>query len=375
MARVLILTAGFGEGHNAAARHLAAALEALAGVESVAVADAFARGAPRRARAAARVYLTAINRAPRLWSRFYDWVDRTRLFPRQSWLLRPTLRAMDELIAEHQPAVVCSTYPLYAILFDHLAGPDRTAARFFNLVTDSISIHSLWTRPDCAGWFVPNDDTAEIMRDMGVPPDRLHSLGFPVSSFFGEHGAVLCPPDPARAAPRILYIIHSGVHQAVETARRLLAETGWELTFAVGRDRRLRGRLERLAAGRREPARVLGWTDQVPRLLLTHHVVISKAGGATTQEAIAARCPMLVNQVVPGQEEGNYELLRRHGVGALARTPDATIAALRHAFADGSAVWRDWRAALGPLARPHASRDIAIQLLERANQLMSAHAA
>ena len=32
-----------------------------------------------------------------------------------------------------------------------------------------------------------------------------------------------------------------------------------------------------------------------------------------TQEAIAARCPMIVNQIVPGQEEGNYELLRRHG--------------------------------------------------------------
>jgi processive 1,2-diacylglycerol beta-glucosyltransferase len=54
---------------------------------------------------------------------------------------------------------------------------------------------------------------------------------------------------------------------------------------------------------------------------MSHHVVISKAGGATTREAIAARCPMLVSQIVPGQEEGNYELLRRHGVGALAETP------------------------------------------------------
>ena len=54
---------------------------------------------------------------------------------------------------------------------------------------------------------------------------------------------------------------------------------------------------------------------------MTHHVVVSKAGGATTQEAVAARCPMIVNQVVPGQEEGNCELLLRHGAGALATTP------------------------------------------------------
>ena len=44
---------------------------------------------------------------------------------------------------------------------------------------------------------------------------------------------------------------------------------------------------------------------------MTHHLVISKAGGATVQEAIAARCPMIVNQVIPGQEEGNARLIWR----------------------------------------------------------------
>jgi len=92
-------------------------------------------------------------------------------------------------------------------------------------------------------------------------------------------------------------------------------------------------------------------------------VVISKAGGATTQEAIAARCPMLVNQVVPGQEEGNYELLRRRGAGALVETPEAVVQTLRQAFANQGTVWRAWRDALAPLARPDASRDIAAHLL------------
>ncbi|HTX64618.1 MAG TPA: galactosyldiacylglycerol synthase, partial [Opitutaceae bacterium] len=73
---------------------------------------------------------------------------------------------------------------------------------------------------------------------------------------------------------------------------------------------------------------------------------------------------MLVNQVVPGQEEGNYELLRRHDVGALVETPEAAIAALRRAFADRGAVWSRWRAALAPLARPDASLAIAARLLD-----------
>ncbi len=73
---------------------------------------------------------------------------------------------------------------------------------------------------------------------------------------------------------------------------------------------------------------------------MTHHAVISKAGGATTQEAIAARCPMIVNQIVPGQEEGNYELLRRHGAGALAETPEAALELLRRLFEGRGRLWR-----------------------------------
>jgi processive 1,2-diacylglycerol beta-glucosyltransferase len=101
---------------------------------------------------------------------------------------------------------------------------------------------------------------------------------------------------------------------------------------------------------------------------MTHHVVLSKAGGATTQEAIAANCPMLVNQIVPGQEEGNYELLRRRHADTLVETPDAVVAALHRAFANHGAVWRQWRAALAPLARPDASRAIAAHLLSGAGQ-------
>jgi processive 1,2-diacylglycerol beta-glucosyltransferase len=96
---------------------------------------------------------------------------------------------------------------------------------------------------------------------------------------------------------------------------------------------------------------------------MTHHVVISKAGGATTQEAIAARCPMIVNQIVPGQEEGNYELLRRTGAGALATTPAAVIQSLRQAFADRGALWLQWRNALEPIVRNDAANAIARHLI------------
>jgi processive 1,2-diacylglycerol beta-glucosyltransferase len=163
----------------------------------------------------------------------------------------------------------------------------------------------------------------------------------------------------------VLYIVNSGTQNAEATARLLLAQEDWEVTCTVGRDESLRRRLSAIAGARRRSAEILGWTDQIPRLLMTHHVVVSKAGGATTQEAIAALCPMVVNQVVPGQEEGNCELILRHRAGALAITPESVVEALRGAFEERGRAWHAWCAALAPLSRPDAARAIAAQVLAR----------
>ncbi len=358
--RVLILTAGYGEGHNAAARNLAAACDEQGGPGTALIADLFALGSPRLAALTRRGYLAAINHTPRLWSAFFAWVDRARPFPRHLWLLRREMRVLAGLLREERPTAVCSTYPIYGFLLNKLARDGGPAVPHYNVVTDSISINSLWWLPPCAGWFVPNADSAAVMARDGVDPAKLHTTGFPLPEIFVAPRPDLQPPNLATGhAPRILFIINSGTQHAEAITHRLLAESAWEVTCAVGRDEDLRRRLQKIAAQRRTPAHILGWTDQIPQLLLTHHVVISKAGGATTQEAIAARCPMIVNQIVPGQEEGNYELLRRHQIGAYAPTPGAVITELHRAFAGRGTVWRDWRRALEPLLRPHAARDIA----------------
>ena len=159
-------------------------------------------------------------------------------------------------------------------------------------------------------------------------------------------------------------MINSGRTAALRIASALLKHHQWRVTFTAGRDEALLKELQELSSNAPVPAEILGWTDRIPELLMTHHVVISKAGGATTQESINALCPLLVSQIVPGQEEGNYELIRRNEAGALAETPEQIVATLKRAFVDDALVWRQWRTNLQRIAQPAAARQIASVVLE-----------
>jgi processive 1,2-diacylglycerol beta-glucosyltransferase len=233
------------------------------------------------------------------------------------------------------------------------------------VVTDALTINSLWYRAPAERWFVTDEGSAAALHRVGLPPARVTVSGFPVALNFADRAADLVPPEVAAGvSQRILYMINSGNASVLETTERLIRQPGREVTITAGRNEELRKKLVRMAQGAPARVEVLGWTQRVPELLMTHHLVISKAGGATTQESINALCPMIVNQIVPGQEEGNWELLKTHGAGAYAETPDAIAQTVDAAFAHGGAQLARWRQALKTLARPAAARSIARQVLD-----------
>ena len=125
----------------------------------------------------------------------------------------------------------------------------------------------------------------------------------------------------------------------------------------VGHADKLRPAIEE-AAGHRK-VEIIGWTEELPRMLGASHLLIGKAGGATVQETIAAGCPMIINHVVSGQEEGNARLIVETNSGAVALSPAEVIAQVRRAFADSGNQWREWATNIRRLSKPRAALEIA----------------
>src|SRR5205085_3428819 len=127
----------------------------------------------------------------------------------------------------------------------------------------------------------------------------------------------------------------------------------------VGRSAGLKISVEKIRRTVTQEFETVAWSDELPRLLRTNHLVISKAGGATVQEAMSAACPMIINHIIPGQEEGNARFIVEANAGAIALTHDDVIAAIQNAFANDAEQWRAWSENISRLSRPTASLDIA----------------
>lgn len=354
MQKVLILTAGYGEGHNAAARGLHAACEEL-GIESE-IGDCFMALGKTYDRSR-RQYLEVINRAPKVWAAAFGMIDRFPLVELSLPLLGRVRRSLAELLREKQPSAVVSVYPAYGYLLAklHPAGTPRPFS-LHTVVTDSITINRVWHRCPSDTFIVPNAASAAAMRRQGVPAGQIRDLGFPVPPRFSR----LRPDRPAPGGGKkgkVLYMINAGKALAPAAVDALLKVDAIELTVTVGRDDELREKILVAAAGR--PVGIHGWTPHMPELLMSHHLLIGKAGGATVQEAIAAGTPMLITQVVPGQEEGNAQLLFENGCGALCPSGSAVAATIERIFADSASEWRVWEKNICRMSRPNAAREIA----------------
>jgi processive 1,2-diacylglycerol beta-glucosyltransferase len=361
--RIFILTAGYGEGHNSAARALQAAFREEPAVEATLV-DTFADYAPRMNDWSRKAYLGIINRAPGLWGGCYRWLDRSRSVPNLFRLLAGQARLLAQRIEEERPVALCCTYPVYPWLLQQIRRRE-TVPPAFTVVTDALTINSLWFRAPSRRWYVTDEGSADVLVRGGVLPANVEVSGFPVGLAFADRPPGLQPPTDNSARKRVLFMVNSGRAAAGATVRAILERTDCALTVTAGRDLHLQRQLEGIAPAFPGRLQVLGWTDRIPELLMTHHLVISKAGGATTQEAINALCPMIVSQVVPGQEEGNWELLRRNAAGVRADTPDEICAVIRRAFAEEGVLWQSWRRQLAVIARPQAARTIAASVLAR----------
>jgi UDP-N-acetylglucosamine:LPS N-acetylglucosamine transferase len=271
--------------------------------------------------------------------------------------------ALGALLQQKKPDVIVSTYPVYGHLIAELfrENPNRPF-RLITVITDSISVCSAWYLASSDFFVVADEPTSEVLRRAGVASAQIKALGFPVSPVFARRRPMSLARPGDGQPPKVLYVINTGKPLVGRSLDGLLQIEGLQLTITTGRSASLKARLERRLRDFGPRVRIHGWTDEMPELLMSHHLLIGKAGGAMVHEALAARCPMIINQVIPGQEEGNARLVEALGAGAVVAQRD--VAKLVEQAFDGDArLWQQWRDNLEKVSQPDSALRIAELIL------------
>lgn len=372
MKKILILTAGFGEGEDVAARNVREAIEHLAPDETrLEVLDLLDSSCGRFHDLLRHTFQAAITRAPKLWHGFYQLLGTSQFVEGQIDGLARLRNSLRDVLRSMGPDVVVSTCPIYSFLIDEIYRDGRTRDfTLISLMTDAVVKDSPWPRTSADFFAVANEAAAQVLAAAGVSEKKIEVFGFPVQMQSvrakGAHPKSAWPDPAGKGHPRILYIINSARKKAPKLLDRLLEHPDWDVTVCVGRDTDLDEMARAKAATAPERMEVIGHARRMPQLLRDHHVVISRAEAGIVQEAIAARCPMIVHKIGSGQEEGNFSLLRQANAGALAEKPREVAEWLERAFRDEGRLLLLWRKNLEPLGRPDSALRLAQFILKHA---------
>jgi processive 1,2-diacylglycerol beta-glucosyltransferase len=365
--RVLILTASYGSGHNEAARSLAAAFERER-IEAVVVDHFRELVHPRFERASRSLYYAMLRSAPVVWGMAYglaDWMssDSRLSFGATRLGTDRLVRLLDTLA----PDAVVSVHATPAVVMSRLRELGRAVPPHTTVVTDFVA-HSQWIAPHIDRYCVAADEVKHEFIARGIPADRVMVTGVPLRP---EFESVVSAQEArlafglSRRMPVVLAMAGSnGRFGRLPDVVRALKHVRHPLQGVVvaGRDRALGERLRKLAAG--TGIRVLGYVPEIRRLMAAADLLITKAGGMTLAEAMAAGLPLVTFGSLPGQERRNERFASRAGVALVARSSADLEHAVERALAT-PALREQLRERTRALARPAASRRIVAAVLGR----------
>jgi len=366
--RVLILSASSGAGHVRAAQALEKAFRARGNCEVEHI-DALEHVSKLFQRLYDKAYIRMVRRAPDLMGLLYGRTDKPWRHPHERLAMdRLNTRPMIRLLEKIQPDLCVATHFLPAEILAWLIAKEKLQARHAIVVTD-YDVHALWLCRTVDRYYVAIEESLEYLANIGVPREKLHVTGIPIDPLFEK---CVSAGDARKklglsTAESILLLSAGGygVGPLEHLVKDLLAiDRPWQIVAIAGKSEPLKRRLDALANGAGktpsgQPRLVpVGFTTEMDQYMAAADLLIGKAGGLTTSEALARELPMALVEPIPGQEERNADHLLE--AGAAIRCNNLPAAAWKIAMlADQPEKLRAMKQAARAMAHPGAARVIA----------------
>lgn len=382
MKKALILTADAGFGHRAAANAIADALKRYPdpAITPVIVNLLDDPATPRWLRDTQSDFDRIVREIPKVYEVAYDQSDK----PGPSTVANVGLAAilynpLNKAIRETAPDIVISTYPLYSgpmsawyMRNESLlrtkdgdqylgSGPKKKHLPFLHVITDLYTVHTIWFSYSPDRTCVSTDKVRMDAIQFGCQPGHIVVTGIPVRPDLTE-----IQTDKSRLRslygldPKLPLLLAVGSKRVTGMADYLnvINHSGFpiQIVMAAGGDDALYQQMKEIEW--HIPVKIFNYCNTLSELMLASDMILTKAGGLITSESLAAGLPMLLCDVLPGQEEGNAKVVEDGGAGKVLRSQLDLLETLCHMLMDDRSKLRMMQQRAKLIGKPEAARDI-----------------
>lgn len=267
-------------------------------------------------------YAAMLRRAPFL----YDAIYRIFFVPRPGARLRTdplvvaSSPAVRRLITERRPDVVVSTFHLCGQITGRLRMSGQVNVPSLVVVTDFVA-HRRWLHPGNDAFICVHHSVADDANKLTGRPSFVAAP--PVSKEFLSDDAL---PRAARRRelraeigadldqPVVLVSAGAWGSGEVIDAVRAIASPRHTTLVLCGRNGRLQNALSDIGSG----VVVMGWRDDMPRLMRASDVLVENAAGQTAMEALAIGLPVLSYRPLPGHGRAGVRRMANLGLSSFA---------------------------------------------------------
>ncbi len=258
-----------------------------------------------------------------MWRYFYD----NLAFKEKTEKLRDVVylssyvrlrKIMDDFVPD---AVVC-TQAFPCIIVDKYKAITGNRLPLVAVVTDFF-VNLYWKLHGVDMFCLAAEESKSDFVRMGGVPHKMEVTGIPIRLRFARKGDG--GKKPAAGSRRVVLVMGGvrGLGPMLQVAQKLChLRDDVQVNVVTGRNKRLRKKFEAVRKTYPDRLVALTYVDNIDELMSRSNLLISKAGGITTSEALAKRLPMVLVSPIPGQEMRNAKLLAEKGAAVLANSPE-----------------------------------------------------
>lgn len=364
MKRILIIYASSGAGHRKAAEAIKAAYDA-SGRNDAAIIDSLDYTNKFFKFMYPATYLFLVNFAPLLWGFFYYLSDNGKVYYFISKIRRISnwmnSRPLVKYILDTRPDIIVFTHFFASEVVADLKKRGKFQGKLITIITDYGS-HSFWFSSQIDAYIVGFDETRSDLLRRGVPEDKIKVLGIPVDiPFTKDVDKIGLREKLGIERDKFTALVISGgfgvgpVKELVYCLGNLARPI--QLLVVCGRNPLLYQDVLKLKERFKVPARIYEFVNNVAELMAASDVIITKAGGLTSTEALAKGLPLVIVSPIPGQETKNCNLLVKYGAAVKLYSIQGVCDKIVELFDDRNSLLR-MQENIFKIRKPNASSEI-----------------